>query len=364
MIPTTMVAAVYYPGNNNLVIDKKYPIRPLGEDEILLKVSACGVCHSDVLTLTGVALDTRKYIYGHEISGVPVRLGSKVDSSITLGKLYSVLTPNNHDHGVPGPILLGINSGSVLFNTLGMGVDGGYAEYVIVKSANLVAVPDGVSPEAAAVASDAGVTAYNAVKHAAGVTRGSKVLIFGIGGLGHLAVQFAKHLGATVYVCDFKPEARNLALDLGADAAFNLIDVTNKTATGNFTVDATIDFVANNQTFNLAMASLSGNALNFPDVPKLVLVGVSAENLVFFSASTVVSGVQILSSTYGPKSAIEEVLDLFGKGIIRPHIEAESLEHVNRALNELRASQVTGRKVVVPAKFAARLKLGEATVPV
>ncbi|KAJ7653895.1 GroES-like protein [Mycena polygramma] len=332
MIPTTMVAAVYHPGNNNLVIDKKYPIRPLEEDEILLKVSACGAKHSDVLTLTGVALDTRKYIYGHEISGVPVRLGSEVDSGITLGVL--------------GPILQGINSGSVLFNTIGMGVDGGYAEIPCFNVT--VPQPDGISLEAAAVASDAGVTAYNAVKHTARVTKGTKVLIFGIGGLGHLAVQFAKHLGATVYVCDFKPDARKLALDLGADAAFDLIDLTNKTATGKFTVDATIDFVANNQTFNLAMVALSGNALNFPDMPKLVLVGVSVENLVFFSASTVVSGVQILSSTYGPKSAIEEVLDLFAKGTIRPRIERESLEHVNKALNELRASQVTGRKVVVP----------------
>ncbi|KAJ7611414.1 hypothetical protein DFH06DRAFT_1016065 [Mycena polygramma] len=250
MIPTTMVAAVYHPGNNNLVIDKKYPIRPLEEDEILLKVSACGVCHSDVSTLTGVALDTRKYIYGHEISGVPVRLGSEVDSGITLGKLYSVLTPNNHDHGVPGPTLQGINSGSVLFNTIGMGVNGGYKADMrsTIPCFNVtVPQPNRVSPEAAAVASDAGVTAYNAVKHTAGVTKGTKVLIFGIGGLGHLAVQFAKHLGATVYVCDFKPDARKLALDLGADAAFDLIDLTNKTATGNFTVDATINFVANNQ---------------------------------------------------------------------------------------------------------------------
>ncbi|KAJ6471141.1 GroES-like protein [Mycena vitilis] len=348
-IPATMVAAVYHPGNNNLVVDKQYPLRQIEDDEILLKVSACGVCHSDVLTLTGVALDTRTYIYGHEIAGVAVRAGKDVDKRITLGTLYSVLTPNRHDHGVPGPIILGtVNSGSVLLNSLGHHLDGGYAEYVIVKPANLVAVPDGVSPEVAAVAGDAGVTAYNAVKHTARVTKGSKVLIFGIGGLGHLAVQYAKHLGATVYACDFKPEARKLALELGADAAFDLIDLTNKTATGNFTVDATIDFVVNSQTFNLAMVALSGNALHFPDTPKLVLVGVSAENLVFFSASTVVSGVQILTSTYGPKSAAEEVLDLFAKGTIRAHIEAVPLEDVNKALNDLRASQITGRKVVVP----------------
>ncbi|KAJ7510674.1 GroES-like protein [Mycena galericulata] len=340
IIHTTMLAAVYHPGNDNLVLDKNYPIRPLKNDEILLKVSACGVCHTDVLLLTGASLDTRTYVFGHEISGVPVRLGTQVDKRIMLGKLYSVLTPDSRDHGIKGS--------GVLLNTLGLGMDGGYAEYVIVKSANLVAVPDGVSPEAAAVASDAGVTSYNAVKHTAGVTKGSKVLIFGIGGLGHLAMQFAKHLGAMVYVCDFKPAARKLALDLGADDAFNLIELTNKTAAG-FTVDTTIDFVANNQTFNLAMAALSGNDVNFPSTPKLVMVGVSAENLVFITGNTIVSGVQILASTYGPKTAIEEVLDLFAKGTIRPYIKSEPLENVGKVINQLRAFQVTGRKVVVPS---------------
>ncbi|KAJ6457025.1 GroES-like protein [Mycena vitilis] len=348
-IPATMVAAVYHPGNINLVIDKKYPLRHIEDDEILLKVSACGVCHSDVMLLTGFGLDARTYVYGHEIAGVAVRVGSKVDKRITLGKLYLVLTPNRHDHGVSGPIILGaINSGAVLLNSLGHHLDGGYAEYVIVKSGNLVGVPDNVSPEVAAIAGDAGVTAYNAVKHTARVTAGNKVLIFGIGGLGHLAVQYAKHLGATVYVCDFKPEARKLALELGADAAFNLIELTNKTAAGKFTVDATIDFVANSQTFNLALVALSGNALRFPDAPKLVLVGVNSDNLVFFSAATVVSGVQILTTTYGPESAAEEVLDLFATGTIRPVIDAVPLEEVNKALNDLRAHQITGRRVVVP----------------
>ncbi|KAJ7177215.1 hypothetical protein C8R43DRAFT_1118226 [Mycena crocata] len=316
-----MLAAVYHPGNNNLVLDKNYSLRSIGDDEILLKVSACGVCHTDVTVLTGASVDPRTYVFGHEISGVPVRstysysldysnsefqnrIGNEVAATIKLGKLFSVLSPDSCDHGV--------NGGPVFTNTLGLGFDGGYAEYVIVKAANLVPVPDGVSPEAAAVASDAGITAYNAVKYTAGVTKSTKVLIFGVGGLGHLAVQFARHLGATVYVCDFKPQARKLALDLGADGAFNLIELTNKTAAG-FTVDTTIDFVANNQTFNLAMAALSGNDVNFPSRPKLVLAGVSAENLVFLTGNTIVSGVQILSSSYGPRSAAEEVLNLFAK---------------------------------------------------
>ncbi|KAF7350737.1 alcohol dehydrogenase [Mycena sanguinolenta] len=329
-IPTTMTAAVYKPGHVDLVLEKYYPIRKIEDDEILLKVSACGVCHSDVFFLSGVGLDTRTYVLGHEISGKPVQLGSKVDKKIEIGKLYSVF--------------LTVIQGGLPDTTIGQGADGGYAQYVIVKPENLVEVPENVSPEAAAVASDAATTAYNAVKHTAG---GMKVLIFGAGGLGHLAVQFAKYLGATVYVCDFKPAARQLALDLGADDAFDLIDMTNKTAAG-FTVDCTIDFVANIQTFNLAMAALKGNEVKFPLTQRLVMVGVSADTLSFSTSSTLFTGVQIFTTIYGPESAVEQVLQLISKGIIRPHIETVPLAQVQKAIDDLRAFRTMGRKVVIP----------------
>ncbi|KAJ7689018.1 hypothetical protein B0H17DRAFT_1067502 [Mycena rosella] len=344
MIPTTMLAAVYVPGNERLVLDRNYPIRGLGDDEILLKVSAAGVCHSDVALLTGVTLDARKYVMGHEGCGVPVKLGAKVDPrAVQMGTLYSILIIDSCVHGT--------NGGPAESNGIGFGKDGVYAEYIITTADTLVPVPTGVSPEAAAIASDAGVTAYHAVQNAAKVKSGDKVLIFGIGGLGHLAVQYAKHFGATVYVCDFKPAARKLALDLGAIEAFNLIELTNKTA-GGFTVDTTIDFIANNQTFNLAMAALRGNAVNFPSSPSLVLVGASAENLTFNTLDIIASGVQIHGSSYGPRSALVAALDLFAKGTVKAHVHSEPLENVNKVIDELRAFEITGRKVVMPHSSA------------
>ncbi|KAJ7278382.1 hypothetical protein C8J57DRAFT_163655 [Mycena rebaudengoi] len=340
MAPTTMLAALYQPGNDELVLDKHYPIRPLKDDEILLKVSAAGVCHSDVTLLNGSSVDTRTWVMGHEGCGVPVKLGADVDShKIQLGKLYSILLIDSCVHGMNGT--------PALLNGLGLGADGVYAEYVIATADALVPVPEGVRPEVAAIASDAGITAYHAVQHTAKVKHGEKVLIFGIGGLGHLAVQYAKHFGATVYVCDFKPAARKLALELGATEAFDLIELTNKTAAG-FTVDTTIDFVANNQTFALALAALRGNSVNFPDSPKLVVVGVSAETLGFSTFDLIGNGISILSSSYGPRSALTAVLDLFAKGTVRAHVHSEPLENVNKVLHELRALQITGRKVVIP----------------
>ncbi|KAF7328724.1 alcohol dehydrogenase [Mycena venus] len=335
-----MLAAVYVPGNERLVLDRHYPIRELHDNEVLLKVAAAGVCHSDVALLSGVGLDTRKYIFGHEACGTPIKLGTKVDAhAVQKGKLYSVLALDN--------CTLGLSGGPAIFNSFGIGKDGAYAEYLIVPEDSLVPVPNGVPPEVAAIASDAGITAYHAVQDAAQVKPGDKVLIFGVGGLGHLAVQYAKHLGATVYACDFKPAARKLALELGATEAFDLIELNKKTTAG-FTVDTTIDFVANNQTFNLAMASLRGNDVHFPSRPKCVMVGASAENLVFNTFDTLASGVQILGSTYGDRSVLATVLDLFAKGSIRAHVHSEPLENVNKVIDELRAFEIIGRKVVIP----------------
>ncbi|KAJ7310954.1 chaperonin 10-like protein [Mycena albidolilacea] len=345
-IPTTMLAAVYQPGNQRLVLDRNYPIRELEDNEILIKIAATGVCHSDVELLTGVSLDARKYVFGHESCGYPVKLGSKVDSeAVQIGKLYSILPVDSCTHGVQG--------GPALFNALGIGRDGAYADYIIVTADTLVPVPEGVAPEVAAIAADAGVTSYRAVQRAAQVKPGDKVLIFGIGGLGHLALQYAKHFGATVYACDFKPEARKLALELGAVAAFDLIELSNMTAATNppdkrFTVDTTMDFVSNNQTFNLAMAALRPNDVNFPVKPKCVMVGVSAENLVFSTLDTIATGVQILGSTGGEQDDLAAVLDLFAKDVIHAHVSSEPLENINKVLDELRASAYTGRKVVIP----------------
>ncbi|KAJ6580723.1 chaperonin 10-like protein [Mycena capillaripes] len=347
-----MLAAVYEPGNSRLVLDKHYPIRELEDNEMLMKVAAAGVCHSDASLLSGATLDTRKYVFGHEACGVPVKLGSKVDShAIQKGQLYTILPVDSQVRGANGV--------PAIFNSLGIGKDGAYAEYIIVTADTLVPVPNGVPPQVAAISSNAGLTAYHAVQNAAQVKTGDKVLIFGTGGLGHLAVYYAKHFGATVYACDFKPTARKLALELGATEAFDLIELTNKTA-ANFTVDTTIDFVANNQTFNLAMAALRGNDVNFPSKPKCVMVGASSDNLVFTTLDIITSGVMwvmwlrviswiaVLGSTYGDRSDLVAVLDLFAKGMVRAHVHSEPLENVNKVIDELRAFEITGRKVVVP----------------
>ncbi|KAJ7596378.1 GroES-like protein [Mycena floridula] len=346
MAPSMMLAAVYKPGNDNMVIEKNHPVATPKHGEVLLKVAACGVCHSDVLFLGGAPLVKTSFVLGHEIAGFPVEIGEGVDH-IKKHQLYSVLVSTPCSHG--------LNSGPVTLNGPGSGVDGGFAEYVTVRADQLVEVPAGVSPEIAAMAADAGVTAFNAVHNTAGIKQGTnfKVLIFGIGGLGHLAVQYAKHFGATVYACDIKPAARKLALELGATEAYDLIEMDQKIKAG-FTVDITIDFWGSNQSerhcpFNFALGALFGNSASFPSSPKAVMasVGLSGETTNFSPLLAVAAGVQILSSSYGPRSAAVAALDLFAEGIVHPHVKTIALSEVNDAIDDLRAYRTLGRQVVL-----------------
>ncbi|KAK7039262.1 hypothetical protein VNI00_010167 [Paramarasmius palmivorus] len=343
VIPKTMFGALYEPGNQNLAIERHHPVPKPGKGEVLIKISASGVCHTDVTLLSGLSLDVRKYILGHEICGVPVELGEGVDPhTVKKGKHYSILALH--------PCVKSVGGLPAAFTSTGIGLDGGFAPFVLVKQNQLVEVPNGVPVEVAAVGADAGITAYNAVHNTAGITHGThfRVLIFGIGGLGHLAVQYAKHFGATVYACDIKPEARELAVELGAVKAFDLIELDQATKNG-FTVDITIDFVASSQTFNFSLAALAGNAVaSFPSTAKAVVVGLGPDTLAVSEFSFLANETQVLPSLYGSRDDLKAVLDLFANGAVRAVVAKEPLEKVQKVIDELRASEYIGRKVVIP----------------
>ncbi|KAL1949901.1 hypothetical protein VTO73DRAFT_8782 [Trametes versicolor] len=338
-IPTTMRAAVYRPGNLNLVLETDFPVPQPAAGQVLLKVAACGTCHSDIFTLSNTLIENRTFIMGHETAGTAVKLGDNV-TGITLGSLYAVHAILPCATGLP-PIL----------NSDGIGMNGGYAEYVVVDQRQLVPVPDGLAPEIAALASDSLITAFNAVHNVAGLRPGTtqRVLIYGIGGLGHQALQLAKSYGATVFAVDYKQEARDLALQLGADRALTLADIASETAAGTLSVDIVVDFVANEQSFGFGKAVLKGDALNFTAPPgKLVLVGVSTDNLPLNSAEVLVSNTLILAALYGSLDDLRASLDLLSQGVVKPVVNTVPLEDVVQVFNDLRAGAVTGRTVLVP----------------
>ncbi|KAI9001481.1 GroES-like protein [Trametes punicea] len=343
-IPITMRAAIYRPGRYNFVVENDIPVPEPHQGQVLLKIAACGVCHSDVLLLTSALIDDRTYIAGHEVVGYPVKLGSGVED-IEVGRLYAV-------HTIV-PCAKGSVTTPPIVQSLGLGLNGGYAEYLVVERRQLVPVPEGIPPAVAACAGDSLVTVFNAVHNLAGLRPGTKkrVLIYGVGGLGHQAVQLAKSYGATVFAVDYRRVARELAVKLGAQQAFSLEEITAATSAAEpFTVDVVIDFVANEQSFTLAKAATKGNADNFNSPPsKIVLVGVSTESLPLASADLIEFNIEVLGTCYGSVDDMKSALKLLAdQGTIKPVVHTAPLEAVDQAIDDLRASAIVGRRIIVP----------------
>ncbi|KAH9943281.1 N-benzyl-3-pyrrolidinol dehydrogenase [Epithele typhae] len=381
---STMRAAVFHPGNNNLVLEH-IPIPKPGPNQVLLKVAAAGVCHSDTAILTDVLDDSRTYVLGHENVGYAVEWGHSIPlvnvRHIAKGKLYAIhdLVPHGAHPLAPGQ--------SPLTDSIGIGENGGFAEYILADSVELVPVPEGLAPEVAALATDSLITAYNAVHNVAGDERqlrpgshGKRVLIYGIGGLGHQAVN---SLSTTA------PQSSPSILNLCARArdfprgyeGFPPGELAQLFATENagpdrFAVDIVIDFVATAQSFQIGQEAvkLSGFSLDGPH-GLIVLVGVSGENLTFNQIALLTFRTNVLSSLYGSKDDLKACLELLSdqltmhgrSGCGVPVVAVEPLENVNQVLDELRSMRVTGRKVINPmlAPFsdAARNTFGSTTVP-
>ncbi|GLB41041.1 putative groES-like protein [Lyophyllum shimeji] len=341
---TTMLAAQYQPGEKKLALKDKHAVPSTGPGQVLLKVAACGVCHSDIMFIDSGVLPI-PLVLGHEVSGHVVEIGEGVDPSIKKGGLYAVLAIT--------PSAKSLNGMPALFDSPGASTDGGFAEYCLVRQDQLVAVPEGVSPELAAVGADAGINAYKFVVTSGQIDGTSKktCLVIGVGGLGHQAVQVAAHFGATVYACDPKPEARELAKKLGAVEAFSPDELTAKIAEG-FTVNVAIDFVARPATFETAKAALRGNNLSFPANPRLVVAGLTNEKLEFSTLDTLTYNLTIATPQYGSKQDLESILQLYAQGAITPVVSAHRLDEINTVLDELRSGTVLGRKVLLPPTAA------------
>ncbi|KAH9902903.1 N-benzyl-3-pyrrolidinol dehydrogenase [Cubamyces lactineus] len=338
---STMQAAVLHPGNIELTIEE-VPIPTPGPDQVLLKVAAAGVCHSDTFILSAALPDSRSYILGHENVGYAVQLGSNVEG-IVEGQLYAVWD------AVPCAAMSKLPPA---LNSIGIRLNGGYAEYLVVNAAELVPVPKGLAPEVAAMAADGLLTVYNAVHNVAGLGPGTtkRVLIYGVGGLGHQAVQLAKYYGATVYACDYKPAARELSLSLGAERALDIEELTEETTAGTFNVDVVIDFVSNEQSFTLGKAAVESDVFNLAGPPGLVvLVGFTADQLPMSSIDLILWRTNVMSVLYGSIDDMNTCLDLLAQGVIKPVVAVEPLANVNEVLNGLKASEITGRKVIVPS---------------
>jgi propanol-preferring alcohol dehydrogenase len=200
------------PGSALEVVRKEIP-EP-GPHEVLIKVEACGVCHGDAIPVQGT-FPGMSYprVPGHEVVGVIAGLGSHVTAWET-GSRVGVGWSGGYCM-VCDECVAGRHHSCADPWTTGLSVDGGYAEYMVARSSALVRIPGELSSVDAAPLLCAGGTTFSALKDS-GATGGDLVAIHGIGGLGHLAVQYANRLGFKTVALSRGREKEKLALDLGA----------------------------------------------------------------------------------------------------------------------------------------------------
>jgi D-arabinose 1-dehydrogenase-like Zn-dependent alcohol dehydrogenase len=200
-------------GGDFEIVEREIP-KP-GAGHVLIKVLACGVCHSDVLTKEGLWPGIQfPRVPGHEVAGVIEELGEGV-SGWTKGQRAGVGWHGGHD-GTCRQCRRGDFGNCVNMKIAGISYDGGYQQYMVAPVEALTAIPDSLSDIEAGPLLCAGITTYNALRHS-GAMPGDLVAVQGIGGLGHLGIQFASKFGYKVAAIGRGPENEALAKKLGAN---------------------------------------------------------------------------------------------------------------------------------------------------
>jgi propanol-preferring alcohol dehydrogenase len=322
-----------------------------GPGDVLVKVAGAGACHSDVAIYKEFAKDAPgsippPFTLGHENAGWVEALGPGV-AGITVGDAFLVYGPIGCGHCPMcsrGQDTYCENAASMPYLGVGLGRDGGMAEYVVVPARNLVALGD-ADPVAAAPLADAGLTPYHAIKNAlANLAGGGRfALVIGLGGLGQIAVQILTALtGATVIATDTKADAMQRAEENGALTVAGADDQVEaiRALTGGRGVDAAFDFVGVTPTIETARASIAQGG-------RCTVVGIAggAVEWTFFSTPYE----STMTNTYwGTIEDLYEVVAMYRAGQIRPEIERFRMDDALEAYRRLESGRLAGRAVVTP----------------
>ena len=339
--PTLMKAAVVHSFSEPLRLEEVATPVP-GRGEILVQVEASGLCHTDIHAAHGdwPVKPRPPFVPGHEGVGIVVSLGPDV-SEVDVGDRVAVpwlgYACGTCDHCVSGWETLCAQQ----LNT-GYSVDGGFAEFVKAHARYVVPVPEGIDPLDAAPLTCAGVTTYKAVK-VSGARSADLVAVFGIGGLGHLAVQYARIAGARVVAVDLHDDKLELARELGAEFTVNATEEDPAAAIQDIGgADAAIALAVAPQAFRAAYGSLRRGGT-------LVFVGLPADNQVEIPIfETVLNGITIVGSIVGTRTDLRDVFKLHAAGRTRIIREQRSLDDVNEAIADVESGNVLARVVLTP----------------
>jgi len=337
----TMHAAVVHDFAEPLRLEE-VPIPVPGAGEIVVRIEASGLCHTDIHAAHGdwPVKPSPPFIPGHEGIGIVEEIGSGV-TEVALGDRVAMpwlgYACGTCDYCVSGWETLCLEQ-----KNTGYSMDGGFAEYVKAYGRYVVKVPPGIDPVDAAPLTCAGVTTYKAVK-VAGTRPSDLVAIFGVGGLGHLALQYARIAGGRVVAVDLQDDKLALAKELGAEFTVNASKEDPAEAIQRLGgVDQAISLAVSPSAFEQAYRSLRRGGT-------LVFVGLPADNTIELPIfETVLNGITVVGSIVGTRVDLREVFELHAAGLTRVITEVRSLETVNDSIEDVEAGRVPARVVFVP----------------
>lgn len=321
------------------VIEKE--LHPIRANEALLDMEYCGVCHTDLHVAAGDYGNKAGTVLGHEGIGIVKAIGSDV-TSLKVGDRVSVAWffegCGHCEYCV---------SGNETFcrevKNAGYSVDGGMAEQAIVVANYAVKVPQNLSPIEASSITCAGVTTYKAIK-VSGVKPGEWQVIFGAGGLGNLAIQYAKNVfGAKVIAVDINQDKLNLAKAIGADVIINSGEkdpiAAIKEVTGGLGAQSSIVCAVARVAFEQAVACLK-------PMGKMVAVALPNTDMTLSVPTTVFDGVEVAGSLVGTRLDLAEAFQFAAEGKVKPIVATRRLEEVNAIIDEMKAGKIEGRMVI------------------
>jgi alcohol dehydrogenase, propanol-preferring len=318
---------------------RQIPTPRPGPGELLVKVEACGVCHTDLHIQDAAAFPPGApdpLILGHEGIGIVVERGSGA-TQIPLGaRVGAPWLHDTCDHC--RPCLTGYESFCAAHRAHGYSVHGAFAEHVVVKERYAPRIPDGLDAVLAAPLMCAGVTAYGAVLKA-DLAPSKTCVVIGCGGLGQYAIQFAKLTGATVIAVDTSVAKLEQARALGADATV----LAGADAGGQIRAlgggDACLNFAPTAQIWPMIVEAI--NPLGW-----VISVAMVSEPVPLILGWLTYNGVRITGTSVGTRQELLDMLVLANRHNLRINTEAISLEAVNEGLERLAAGKVEGRLVI------------------
>jgi propanol-preferring alcohol dehydrogenase len=321
-----------------LILDVETPSP--GPGQVLVRIEACGVCHSDVFLASSPKLPRTPLILGHEAVGRISELGPGV-TRFQVGDRVGIAFLH-HSCGHCSFCKSGRENYCLSQQQTGYHVDGALAEYAVADERFVARVPDAMPAIQAAPLCCAGLTAYKAVR-TANLAAGEWIALFGAGGLGHLAIQLAKQAGLQVAVIDVAADKLEMARQLGADLLINgATEDPRKVLAGHVPdggVAGAITLTGSLAAIEQAFPCLRPNGI-------LVLVGLCTKRYDLQVLRMVMQGLRISGILVGTPRDLQEIVDLAATGTPHVHAEACGLEDVPAVMERMRQGNIAGRMVV------------------